>query len=291
MTMKLLFHKMSGAGNDFVVADNRNLSIPEDGRREWIDAVCRRGLSVGADGVLLVEPPEGDAHFRMRYYNSDGGEAESCGNGARCIARYANRFCGAPDNMRFETMAGPYTADVLENGEVEVNMTDPHSLRRGVNLEFPDFASVTADHLDTGVPHAVVWVDDIETVDFENSDAEESPIVLLGRAIRRHNEFLPKGANANFVKVIDKNSLLIRTYERGVENETLACGTGCIASAALGAMAGYVEPPVKVLTRGGITLTINFDRDGESITNVKLRGEARFVYQGELVEPFIGTAS
>jgi diaminopimelate epimerase len=280
--MKLQFYKMSGAGNDFVVADNRGLSIPEEGRREWIEALCRRGLSVGADGVLLVEPAAaGDAHFRMRYYNSDGGEAESCGNGARCIARFANRFCGAPERMRFETLAGTYAAEVMDNGEVEVSMTDPHSLRRGANLEFPDFPAVAADHLDTGVPHAVVWVDDVETVD----------IVPLGRAIRKHEAFSPKGANANFAQVVDKGNLLIRTYERGVEDETLACGTGCIASAALGAIAGFVEPPVKVLTRGGIALTIGFDRNGEKITNVKLRGEARFVYQGELIEPFIGNAS
>jgi diaminopimelate epimerase len=269
------FHKMSGAGNDFVVLDNRDGSVPVEGRERWIAAVCRRGLSVGADGVLLVEPAQDGGHFRMRYYNSDGGEAETCGNGARCIARFAHNIGAAPEKMRFETMAGPYDAEVFDDGQVEIGMSDPFDLRRGVSLAFDDLPAVEADHLNTGVPHAVVWVDDVDSLDVEQ----------MGRAIRRHEAFAPAGANANFAQIIDRSTLSVRTYERGVEAETLACGTGCVAAAALGALAGRVDPPVAVGTHGGATLTIGFERDGEAFRGVTLRGEARLVYRGELIEP------
>jgi len=279
--MRLSFYKMSGAGNDFIVADNRDLKLGEEGRSQWIAALCRRRLSVGADGALLIEPAQGQGHFRMRYYNSDGGEAESCGNGARCIARFALHVGAAPPRMKFETLAGLYTAEVLEDGQVEIGMTDPTDLRLGVALDFPDRPSVPVDHLNSGVPHAVAWVDDVESLDVER----------LGRAIRRHPAFAPAGANANFVQTLSAQSLRIRTYERGVEGETLACGTGCVAAAALGALRGRVKPPVAVLTRGGATLTISFERDGERLAHIRLRGEARFVYRGELVEPFPQPAS
>ncbi len=276
--MKLSFCKMSGAGNDFVVADNRDRAIPEEGRRQWIERVCRRAVSVGADGVLLIEPADGDADFRMRYYNSDGGEAESCGNGARCIARFAHHIGAAPEQMRFETKAGLYHARVFANNEVEIGMTDPFDLRRGaVALQFDSLPAVTVDHLNTGVPHAVAWMQNIESVDVQN----------LGHAIRFHPAFQPAGANANFVQVVNESTLRIRTYERGVEGETLACGTGCVAAASLAGINGWVKPPVAVHTRGGVVLTINYDREGEAIRNVRLRGEARIVFKGELIEPFM----
>lgn len=274
--MRLNFFKMSGAGNDFIVADNRDLTIPESGRRGWIEQLCRRAVSIGADGVLLVEPPEGSANFRMRYYNSDGGEAESCGNGARCIARFAHVIGAAPTEMSFETQAGLYHARVFENKEVEIGMTDPVDLRLGVALDLKSSPDLTVDHLNTGVPHAVAWVDDVQAVDVQG----------LGRQIRFHTAFQPAGANANFVQVTGRSALQIRTYERGVEAETLACGTGCVAAAVLGAMSGRVRPPVLLSTQGGTILTINFDQEGAKITNVRLRGEARIVYKGELVEPF-----
>ncbi|MCX7016098.1 MAG: diaminopimelate epimerase [Candidatus Sumerlaeota bacterium] len=274
--MNLTFYKMSGAGNDFVVFDNRGLSIPEEGRRQWIEGLCRRALSVGADGVLLIEPPRDNGHFRMRYYNADGGEAESCGNGARCIARLARHLGAAPARMTFETQAGPYSAEVFDNGEVEIGLTAPVDLRRDVLLEFGKFPRMTVDYLNTGVPHAVAWVDDVDTVNAER----------LGRAVRRHKAFAPAGANANFAQVLDEHTIRIRTYERGVEAETLACGTGCVATAALAALRGKARPPVALLTRGGTTLTISFDRAGDAFSNVRLRGEARIVFQGTLVEPF-----
>ncbi len=275
--MNQVFFKMSGAGNDFIVADNRNGLIPEDGRRKWIEQLCQRAVSVGADGVLLVEPPEHEGNFRMRYYNSDGGEAESCGNGARCIARFAHAIGAAPSEMTFETQAGLYQARVFDDNEVEIGMTDPISLRRSVELEIANAPEITVDYLNTGVPHAVAWLDNVEPVD----------VAGLGRAIRFHPAFQPAGTNANFVQVLGPNSLRIRTYERGVEGETLACGTGCVAAAALGAITGRVHSPVSVHTRGGVVLTIQFDHDGEAITNVRLRGEARIVYKAELVEPFM----
>ncbi len=231
MCQGVSFIKMSGAGNDFVVIDNRQGRIPEDGRRDWIARICARRVSVGADGALLVEPARAGADLRMRDYNSDGGEAESCGNGARCIARFAHRAGAAPAKMRFETMAGPYTAEVFADGQVEIGMTDAFDLRRGLALALGGgLGEVRIDHLNTGVPHAVAWVEDVEAVDVE----------ALGRAIRFHDSLKPAGANANFAQKTGESSLTVRTYERGVEGETLACGTGCVASAALGALAGLV---------------------------------------------------
>jgi len=267
--MKIHFRKMAGAGNDFIVIDNRDGIIPEAQRRHVFAAWCRRRVGIGADGVLLVEPARGGCHFRMRYYNADGGEAESCGNGARCIARFAHLIGAAPEQVRFETAAGIYQARVGAD-DVILSMSDPHGLRRAVGLEIPDLLSATVDFINTGVPHAVLRVQDLETV----------PVVALGRAIRMHEAFAPAGANANFIRLRPDGGLDIRTYERGVEDETLACGTGAVAAALIANLHGHGQSPVPVHPRGGPILRIHFERDGERFHQIKLEGEARVVYEG-----------
>ncbi len=267
--MELEFWKLSGAGNDFIAMDNRDGRIPEAGRAALVADWCRRGMSVGADGVLLVEPSP-QRHFRMRYYNADGSEGETCGNGSRCIARFANLLGVAPERMEFDTMAGPYTAEILGD-EVVVSMTDAHGLRRGIRIRDDGFDGVL-HFLNTGVPHAVVFVDDLENTD----------VFRVGRHLRRHSEFAPAGANVNFVRVSDPYNIAIRTYERGVENETLACGTGSIASAIVAARDGYSEPPVRMHTRGGEVLTVHFEPTPDGARNVRLQGGARVVFRGYL---------
>lgn len=265
--MELEFWKMSGAGNDFIVIDNRDLRLPEEGRQKLFSHWCRRGISVGADGVLLVEPST-QADFRMRYYNADGREAETCGNGSRCIARFAYFRGIAGPQMRFETLAGIYEAQV-RGDLVGVRMSDARELRLSIPVE-GDLYSGEVHFINTGVPHVILFVDDLNTV----------PVAEVGRWLRYHELFAPAGTNVNFITVDGPHSLSIRTYERGVEAETLACGTGSVASAIVATKVGKVSPPVAVQTRSGEVLNIDFQLTEKGATNVFLEGPARVVFRG-----------
>ncbi|HNY26964.1 MAG TPA: diaminopimelate epimerase [Candidatus Sumerlaeota bacterium] len=269
--MSLKFYKMTGAGNDFVAINNLEDILPTDveQRAQLIRQLCHRRFGVGADGTLFIEPSS-TAHFRMRYYNSDGSEA-TCGNGARCIARFAYLLGIAPERMRFETIAGPYEA-IIKPDTVTISMSDAHDLRMGVPVEIPGLFSGTVDFVNTGVPHAMVRVPDIE----------KAPVVELGRAIRFHEAFAPQGTNVNFVcPTSTPNHLLIRTYERGVEDETLACGTGNVASAILTNRLGLTTPPVRLTTRSGTDLLVSFEPTDNGARQVRLEGEARVVFTGQ----------
>ena len=264
----LRFTKMNGAGNDFVLLDNRagDLALT----REQIARLCDRHRGVGADGVLVLERPTNGADFRMRYYNADGGEAEMCGNGARCFARYADRTAGPLENVSFETPAGVIGAELI--GQlVTLQMSQPNDLR--LRLEVPvDREKIRAHYVDSGVPHVVVPVTGIEEVDVRS----------LGAALRHHSMFAPRGANANFSEQRGPRKIAIRTYERGVEDETLACGTGVVASAIIFSATENVAGPIEVLVRGGDTLQVDFKRDGDIFTDVTLTGPADFVFDGTI---------
>ncbi len=264
----LRFTKMNGAGNDFVLLDNRggNLSLTS----AQITRICDRHRGVGADGVLLLERPRNGADFRMRYFNADGGEAEMCGNGARCFARFANRSAGPLEQLSFETPAGVIGAQLV--GElVTLQMSEPQDLRLGLEVPIGG-EKFRAAYIDSGVPHVVVRVAQIEEVDVRS----------LGSALRHHPLFAPRGANANFLEERGARSIAIRTYERGVEDETLACGTGVVASALIFAATEKVQGPIDVLVRGGDTLQVGFTRDGEEFRNVTLTGPADFVFDGTI---------
>ncbi len=264
----LHFTKMNGAGNDFVMLDNRDLRHALD--KTAIARLCDRHRGVGADGVIAVEPAQNGADFRMRYYNADGGEAEMCGNGARCFARFASRVAGKNGAITFETMAGVIGARLLGD-EVQLAMSAPHSLAMGAELIAAD-EKLTVHFLNTGVPHAIVFVEDLE----------KTNIVRLGAALRNHAHFAPKGTNANFVGELSGGSISIRTYERGVENETLACGTGVTAAALIFARLTGAASPVRVRVRGGDTLQVGFENAGDGWINVTLTGPADFVFEGEV---------
>jgi diaminopimelate epimerase len=266
---KLHFAKMSGAGNDFVVLDNRkgDLGIPLP---ELAARICDRHRSVGADGLLLVEPSSRKS-FRMRYYNADGSEADMCGNGARCIARFASIIGAAGKSMEFENLAGDFAAQVLEGGQVRVQMTSPHSMKLNLQIEV-DGQFLVGHSLNTGVPHLVVPVRGIG--DF--------PVAELGPKLRFHPDFKPKGTNVNFVGVLGRHAIKVRTYERGVEGETLACGTGAVASAVLMAALGECESPVAVTTSGNDILEVSFQlKDGQA-SEVTMSGGAELTFEGEL---------
>jgi len=266
---ELPFYKMSGAGNDFVVLDNRESQVRGD-LNAFSARVADRKRGVGADGVLLLEK-SARTHFRMRYFNADGSEADMCGNGGRCIARFANLMGAAPVRMQFENLAGDFEAVVQGDGQVELRMTQPHSMK--LNIDLPVDGEVVRGHfLNTGVPHLVVPV----------SDASKIDLAGLGRKLRRHSAFAPKGANVNFAQVLGPQALLVRTYERGVEAETLACGTGAVASAILLARLGRVQGPVTITTSGGDQLAVAFALKGDEASEVTLKGQAEVTFQGIL---------
>jgi len=268
--MTLNFWKMNGAGNDFVMLDNRDLSLALT--QDQIERLCDRHRGIGADGLLCVEPATEGGDFKMRYYNADGGEAEMCGNGARCFGRFVNRLHNdSLTNIRFETLAGMISAE-FEAGQVRINMSAPHSLRLNDTLPV-EGESLTVHSVNTGVPHAVVFVEDLDNV----------PVRPWGAGLRYHEAFKPKGTNANFAKELAPGSISIRTYERGVEDETLACGTGMVACALIHHELTGAPSPVSVLVKGGDTLRVGFTETApHEYTDVTLFGPADFVFQGSV---------
>lgn len=265
------FYKMSGSGNDFIIIDNRDLSLSVGDLPTFARRVCERKISVGADGLFLIEPSN-SVDFKWRFFNSDGSVAEMCGNGSRCVARYAYLKGIAGKKMSFETIAGIIGAEV-EGDVVKVKLTDPSPVKMEIKIE-ADGHKYTLDSVDTGVPHAVVFVDDLDHCDVHHQ----------GCQIRRHESFRPKGTNADFAKVINRHKMRVRTYERGVEGETLACGTGMVAGVLAAAQRNLVESPVDVLVQSGETLRIYFENQNGLWREIYLEGKVKIVYQGFLFE-------
>jgi diaminopimelate epimerase len=268
---KIPFWKLSGSGNDFVVIDNRRHLINGNASR-WAAKLCHRQFGVGADGLLLIEPSQ-KADFRMVYYNSNGSRATMCGNGARCIAWSAHELGMVGSNFDFETDLSIVKARV-DDRVVEVTLADAKEYRpaRKIRAANKVFNMVSVD---TGVPHAVIEVPNVDKID----------VMTYGRALRFHRAFGPKGANVNFIQRLGPNRLKVRTYERGVEGETLACGTGVVASAIAAAMRGIVKGPVRCVVAGGDTLEVSFtahrENSGHPATNISLKGPVRLTFKGE----------
>jgi diaminopimelate epimerase len=263
------FFKMSGSGNDFLLIDNRHGKLAVGNVVEFVKSVCERKVSVGADGLIIIEPSD-RVDFRWRFFNADGSEAKMCGNGGRCAARFAYLMGIAGERMSFETGAGIIDAEV--RGEVvKLRLTDPCDLVMNDQIQVKN-QTLFVHSINTGVPHAVHFVRDPDGFDVFNT----------GRAIRYHEHYQPAGTNANFVMVIDSHTLRVRTYERGVEDETLACGTGSVASALIAARKGLVESPVDVRVQGGELLRIYFEMTADGFVKVYLEGKAKMVYQGTL---------
>jgi diaminopimelate epimerase len=263
------FYKMSGSGNDFIIIDNRQPKFDEADLTRLIVGACRRKMSAGADGLILVEDAQG-VDFKWRFYNSDGSRAEMCGNGARCVSRFACLEGIAGKTLSFRTDAGPISA-VVSDKKVKIKMTDPTDLGDEAFLDLEDTA-LAYRAVNTGVPHSVIEVEGLEGVD----------VVTVGREVRNHPAFAPNGTNANFIQLEDDGTLSIRTYERGVEDETLACGTGNVAAALVASLKHGLQSPVKLLTRSGEYLSIYFEKKGSLFSEVYLEGDARVIYKGEL---------
>jgi diaminopimelate epimerase len=261
------FTKMSGTGNDFIVFDNR-AQIYMGGESEFFKRICRRRVSVGADGILLVEESR-LADIRMRYFNRDGGESTMCGNGARCVGFFAwEKKIVNKEVFRLEASDGVHTVEIVGHS-VTLGMTRPRNFRFDLGI-LKEVEFVEGGFVNTGVPHYVVFVDDVDDIDVER----------VGAFYRSHEAFA-EGTNVNFVQRMGRNRIRVRTYERGVEEETLSCGTGCVASAVIAAKRVGYGSPIAVTTRGG-KLTVGFDMDFEEVA---LTGRVEIVYEGVLSFP------
>ncbi|MDR3196042.1 MAG: diaminopimelate epimerase [Endomicrobium sp.] len=266
--MEIKFSKLTAAGNDFVLIDNRTNIVPESGYQTLAKKLCDRKYSIGGDGLILLEKSS-CKDFKMKYFNSDGSHASMCGNGGRSVAKFAYDLGVADSKMVFETDAGIINAEILSENRVKLDLYDPKDLKRDIKIETSDrFFDI--DFINTGVPHAVIFVDDIEKID----------VFKYGRQIRYHKTFAPYGTNVNFAQVAKDNTLFARTYERGVEDETLACGTGITASGVISVLKGFVKSPVNVIANGGDKLSVSMMVENDKISNVVLEGPAIISFKG-----------
>lgn len=271
------FYKMQGAGNDFIVINNMKLNIPVDKLPSIARKLCQRKMSIGADGFMVVDYPEGESDFKMRFYNRDGSIGEMCGNGARCISRYAYVNNIAGKNMIFETGAGIVESEVMEDRMVKVLLNKPELIKLDNDIEIDDtrYECSYIELGNPGLPHAVV------KYDLQHTD--ESKLRELGKKIR-HYEGFPKGANVNFFEVLNKNSALIKTYERGVEDFTLACGTGSASAAVALLLKGYMDGSrAKIISDGG-ELFVEVERTDNRIDELWLIGSTNIVAIGEVMD-------
>ncbi|MBI2440021.1 MAG: diaminopimelate epimerase [Lentisphaerae bacterium] len=266
--MKYHFWKMHGAGNDFILLDDRPACFPRHDPA-LIRRLCDRRTGIGSEGLLLIQSSR-RAHCRMRFFNPDGREAAMCGNGARCLARLACDLGAAPPKMQIETAAGLVEAEVLAKA-VRIKIGNPTDCRCHQNLSLHG-ETVRYHAIDTGVPHVVVETEALDSVE----------VGRLGAAIRQHAAFAPAGANVNFMTITGPQDLRARTYERGVEAETLSCGTGITACALIAGRLGRVRPPVRVRCRHGDTLEVNYRLTAEGFEDVTLLGPSAYVFKGQV---------
>lgn len=265
------FHKMVGAGNDFIVIEaNKGIDY-----KKLAVKICDRSNGIGADGLLILDQSK-NADFRMRIFNADGSEAEMCGNGARCLAAYIVRY-KKPKRKLFtmQTLAGIIHAEA--KGEIaNVQLSDPIDYRPNLTIDL-NGKTLQVHYIDTGVPHTIVYVADIKKIDVNS----------IGEKIRNHKAFSPRGTNANFVEQLDSNLVEVRTFERGVEHETKACGTGSVACALVSfrqaspEILSQKQAKMNVLTASGEVLQIQFDLTNGTMTNVWLKGSAKFIAHGQ----------
>lgn len=260
------FFKLSASGNDFVIIDARKYGFDDADKIYLAKRLCKRESGIGADGVIFMENSD-IANLKMRYFNSDGSEAKMCGNGVRCTAWCAVKL-GISPTHKIETLAG-VVAVAVDDTNVKVSMPPAKLIKEDIEIIVDD-SKMKFDLWDTGVPHAVSFTCELEKISVDN----------IGKLIRFHQYFAPDGTNVDFVQVIDKHTIQIRTYERGVERETLACGTGAVASAIAGAYRMMLSQPVQVYVRFPDVLLVNFDKVQKVTENITLSGKVIFCFEG-----------
>ena len=284
---KISFSKMSGAGNDFVVFDSESFSHLNFDKNQIIK-ICDRHFGIGADGVITIS---GSANydFVMKYFNADGSTGSLCGNGARCAILFAKENGMLKSNLtKFLSNDSEYSGEFISEKEIRFNLSDPKKIKLGFKVKAGN-QLISANFIDTGSPHVVIFIEDI-LIDPINpkknyKNINDVPVVELGREIRYLPEFSPGGANVNFLQ-IEKSQLKIRTYERGVEAETLACGTGSVAAALVSNLVKKFSSPVSLITRGNDKLFVDFDVENNEFSKISLTGPAEFIFAGEIQKSF-----
>lgn len=279
----IIFSKMSGAGNDFIVID-KNLNPVFELTEKIIRKLCNRRLGIGGDGVITIEDSD-TMDFEMNYYNSDGSFGSLCGNGARCGIKFASLTDRLEDSeCRFIANGGRYSGKVLGEEQVLFNLNPPKKIK--YNFKIKAFGQlINACFADTGSPHLVIDITEVERIPgvsgnrFQNLD--EFPVVEIGKELRYSPEFAPAGINVNFI-LVENDKVFIRTYERGVEDETLACGTGSVAAALITYVSHKLRPPVKIIPRSLQELIVNFEVENNKVLNLSLTGPAEVVFTGQI---------
>jgi len=279
---KILFTKMCGAGNDFIVIDknkNRGISL----NQKQIASVCNRRNGIGADGLILISNSK-DSDFLMEYYNADGFLGSLCGNGARCAIQYAsdsNRITNG--KASFQVNNEKFNGEVVKNGFIRFELKPPAKVK--LNFRIKAGSQLIKSHFaDTGSPHVVIEIEEVlalpKDLNSRYRNIQNFPVLEIGKEVRYNKDFSPAGTNVNFIQ-IKNDEILIRTYERGVENETLACGTGSVAAAIIANIHKNMAPPVKVKTWGGDELIVDFQRVGDRFDKVSLTGPVKTLFSGE----------
>lgn len=279
---KIIFTKMSGAGNDFVIISkdiNKQLVLSQS----VINKICNRRFGIGADGVITIASST-EFDFDMEYFNADGSTGTLCANGARCALKYVSEYFNQIKNSYIFLSHGiQFSGEVFENGMVKFNLNSP----KNIKLNFKVKASnqlITACYADTGSPHVVVKIKDVlvdpKKPGFFYNDINGFPVFNLGKEIRNLPEFYPDGTNVNFINILD-DKIFIRTFERGVEDETLACGTGSVASSLIAYLSDGLKPPIKLITFGGHELIVNFEIIEQKFKNISITGPAEITFEGE----------
>jgi diaminopimelate epimerase len=279
---KLLFTKMHGAGNDFILVD-KILNPQATLSAELVKQICHRNFGIGADGVLFFNENSNLA-YDLIYFNADGTTGSLCGNGARCGAYYAfSKGVVKEEKFNFNSNGRIYSAEVLEGGGIKFYFNQPERIKLNFKVKFAE-QLINASFADTGTPHLVINIADVmknpKDISSKFDAIDEFPVFEFGRGLRYHNDFAPNGVNVNFIQITE-SGILIRTYERGVENETLACGTGSAASALTASINYKIKAPVNLITKGGSVLIVDFNYDGTSVNDFSLTGPAQIVFNGE----------
>lgn len=282
---KISFTKMSGAGNDFIVI-NKSLFPDLILNNKSIKNLCDRRNGIGADGLITISGSDGSHDFLMNYYNSDGSTGSLCGNGARCAIKFAE-FSNLTGNsfVKFLSNNKEYSGSIITENKTKVNFNSPAEIELNHIIKLTG-QSIKSSFIDTGSPHVIINIEDVlkdnPGISSLFNDLNDFPVFSLGKEIRYHDDFSPNGTNVNFIKISD-NKVYIRTYERGVEDETLSCGTGSVASALAAYFINDVKPPVHLVSKGGDTLIVDFLVNGQLITDLSLTGPVKIVFSGEFL--------